>query len=317
MAQFIDYYTTLGVARDADAKTIKKAFRKLARKYHPDLNEGDAEAERKFKAVNEANAVLSDPEKRKKYDKYGKDWEQAEAYEAAGGRAGGFGGGGNPFGGGFGRGGQQYTYTGGSGEDFSEFFSQMFGGAGGGGGFGGGGFGGGRRTSFRGQDVEATLSVSFEDVLRDNKQVLTVNGKQLRVTIPAGVEDGQTLKLRGQGGPGAGGGPAGDLYITFRVSPPPGYDREGANLYGTVDVPLTTMVLGGKVEVRTPTGSVNVPIPAGSENGKRIRLKGKGLPVYKRAGETGHLYLNLKVSLPTTLTDEQRGLFEQLRNTAL
>ena len=305
MPAFIDYYQTLGVSRDADDKAIKKAFRKLARKYHPDVNPGDEEAERKFKAINEANAVLSDPEKRKKYDKYGKDWEHAEAFEKAGGRAGGnpFGGNGNPFGGG-----QRYTYTTGGDGDFSDFFSQMFGGA------GGGGFGGGRRASFRGQDVEATLNVRLEDVLEDNKQVLTVGDKQLRVTIPAGVEDGQTLRLRGQGSPGVGGGPAGDLYITFRVSTPPEYERRGADLYKTVDVPLTTMVLGGKVSVSTPTGTVNVPVPEGSPNGKKVRLKGKGLPVYKKS-DRGHLYLTLQAKLPERLTAEQRTLFEQLAKT--
>lgn len=303
MPAFIDYYKTLGVPRDADEKAIKKAFRKLARKYHPDLNEGDAEAERKFKAVNEANAVLSDPEKRKKYDKYGKDWEQAEAFEKAGGQARG-----NPFGGGFG-GGQQYTYTTGGGEDFSDFFSQMFGGAGG---ASFGGFGGQRRTaSLKGQDVEATLNVRMEDILKDNKQVLTVGGKQLRVTIPAGVEDGQTLRLRGQGGPGRNGGPAGDLYITFRVAIPGEYERRGADLYRTLNVPVTTMVLGGKVTAATPTGAVAVPVPELSANGKKIRLKGKGLPKYKQAGN-GDLYLTLQALLPEKLTEEQRTLFQQL-----
>lgn len=303
MAAFIDYYKTLGVPRDADDKAIKKAFRKLARKYHPDLNEGDAEAEKKFKAVNEANAVLSDPEKRKKYDKYGKDWEQAEAFERAGGQAGG-----NPFGGGFG-GGQQYTYTSAGGDDFSDFFSQMFGGPGGG--FGGGGFGGRQRASFRGQDVEAGLSVRFEDILEDNKQVITVGGKKLRITIPAGVEDGQTLRLRGQGGQSPNGGPAGDLYITFRVAAPADYERRGADLYKTVAVPYTTMVLGGKLTVHTPTGAVNVPLPELSPNGKTIRLKGKGLPVYKKKTK-GNLYLTLNAQLPERLTAEQRDLFQQL-----
>ena len=306
MAQFIDYYQVLGVPKDADAKSIKKAFRKLARKYHPDVNPGDKEAERKFKEANEANEVLSDPEKRKKYDKYGKDWEQAEAFEKAGGRAGsGFGGRtGNPFGGN----GQRYTYTGGDGADFSDFFEGMFGG---GASFGGGG--GRRRTGFRGQDIEAELRVRMEDILESNKQVLTVNGSQLRVTIPAGVEDGQTLRLRGKGSPGAGGGPAGDLYITFRVSLPAGYRRQGADLFKTLDVDLTTMVLGGKVPVDTPTGTVNVPIPELSQNGKRIRLKGKGLPVYKGSGN-GHLYLDLNVRLAETLTDAQRKLFQELAN---
>ena len=305
MAQFIDYYQTLGVDKSADEKQLKKAFRKLARKYHPDVAPDDAEAEQKFKAVNEAYAVLSDPEKRAKYDKYGKDWEHAEAFEQArqqrggGGTYGGFGGGGNPFGG-------QYTYTsGGEGADFSDFFRDMFGGATGGSGFGG------QSRAFRGRDVEAELRVRMEDILQDNKQVLTVGDKQLRVTIPAGVEDGQTLRLRGQGSPGAGGGPAGDLYITFRVETPSDYRREGADLYKRTEVDLYTMLLGGKITVATPTGAVSLPVAEGTQNGKRVRLKGKGLPVYK-GSTNGDLYLDLEVRLPDRLSDSERKVFEEL-----
>ena len=305
MAQFIDYYQTLGVDKSADEKQLKKAFRKLARKYHPDVAPDDAEAEQKFKAVNEAYAVLSDPEKRAKYDKYGKDWEHADAFEqarqqrgGAGGNFGGFGGGGNPFGG-------QYTYTsGGEGADFSDFFRDMFGGA------GGGGFGGQSR-AFRGRDIEAELRVRMEDILEDNKQVLTVGDKQLRVTIPAGVEDGQTLRLRGQGSPGAGGGPAGDLYITFRVEIPADYRREGADLYKRTEVDLYTMLLGGKITVGTPTGAVSLPIAEGTQNGKRVRLKGKGLPVYK-GGTNGDLYLDLEVRLPERLSASEKKAFQEL-----
>lgn len=300
MAQFIDYYQTLGVSKDADGKAIKKAFRKLARKYHPDVNPGDKEAEQKFKAINEANAVLSDPEKRKKYDKYGKDWEHAEAFEKAQKESGGRYAGGDPFSGGQGG----YTYTTGDPGDFSDFFRDMF---------GGGGYRGQRRTSFRGQDIEAELHLQLADIMADNKQVLTVNGKQLRVTIPAGVEDGQTLRLRGQGGPGAGGGPAGDLYITFRVTVPAEYSRTGADLTRVVDVPVATMALGGKVTVDTPSGKVAVPIPKLSPNEKRIRLKGKGLPKYKQSG-AGDLYLVLKAKLPTSLSAEEQAAYEQLRD---
>jgi curved DNA-binding protein len=299
MADFIDYYKILGVDKTVDAKAIKKAFRKFARKYHPDVNPGDAEAERKFKEISEANEVLSDPEKRKKYDKYGKDWEHAEAFENAGHQ-----GGNNPF---AGRernpfGGGNYTYTAGGDGDFSDFFGQMF----------GGGSSGRQRRSFKGQDVNATLALGFTDILEDNKQVLTVGGKQLRVTIPAGVQDGQTLRLRGQGLPGQAGGPAGDLYITFSVTNSTDYERKDADLYKTQDVDLLTMVLGGKMVVATLTGDVNVPIPKLSTNGKRIRLKGKGLPKYKSAGN-GDLYLDLKALLPTSLTDEERKHFEELK----
>ncbi|PPK85642.1 curved DNA-binding protein [Neolewinella xylanilytica] len=302
MAQFIDYYQTLGVDKTADEKQLKKAFRKLARKYHPDVAPDDAEAEQKFKAVNEAYAVLSDPEKRAKYDKYGKDWEHAEAFEQArqqrGNATGGFAGG-NPFGG-------EYTYTsGGEGADFSDFFRDMFGGGGAGARFGG------QSRAFRGRDIEAELHVDLQDVLEDNKQILTVNGKQLRVTIPAGVEDGQTLRLRGQGSPGAGGGPAGDLFITFRVNTPPAYRREGADLYKSVEVDLYTMLLGGKITVDTPTGAVNLPVAANTPNGKRVRLKGKGLPEYKGQA-SGDLYLELTVRLPASLSGEEKETFERL-----
>ena len=301
MAQFIDYYQTLGVDQSADEKQLKKAFRKLARKYHPDVAPDDAEAEKKFKAINEAYAVLSDPEKRKKYDKYGKDWEHAEAFEQARQQQGGFGGfgggGGNPFGG-------QYTYTtGGGGGDYSDFFRDMFGGA------AGGSFGGGR--AFRGRDIEAELRVTLQDILEDNKQVLTVGDKQLRVTIPAGVDDGQTLRLRGQGSPGAGGGPAGDLYITFRVSTPAEYRREAADLYKTEEVDLYNMLLGGKITVQTPTGAVNLPVAENTPNGKRVRLKGKGLPRYKQSGR-GDLYLDLTVKLPERLTTDEKEAFTKL-----
>ncbi len=303
MAQFIDYYETLGVEKSADAKQLKKAFRKLARKYHPDVAPDDASAEQKFKAINEAYAVLSDPEKRVKYDKYGKDWEHAEAFEQArqqrGGAGGNFGGGGNPFGG-------QYTYTtGGEGADYSDFFRDMFGGGGAGAGFGR------QSRAFRGRDIEAELRVRMQDILEDNKQVLTVNGKQLRVTIPAGVEDGQTLRLRGQGSPGAGGGPAGDLYITFRVETAADYRREGADLYKTVEVDLYTMLLGGKITVETPTGAVNLPVAENTANGKRVRLKGKGLPAYKRKSQ-GDLYLDLMVRLPEKLSPDEKKTFQQL-----
>ncbi len=309
MAEFIDYYQTLGLLRDADEKDIKKAFRKMARKYHPDVNPDNPDAERQFKQVNEAYAVLSDADKRKKYDTYGKDWEQAGAYEQARGRRGG---GGNPFGGGgpFGGAGQGYTYNGGPGEDYSDFFRDIFGNSGNAG-YSQGGFGGAGRRTYRGRDLEAELRLSFSDVLQDNKQVLTVNGKSLRVTIPAGVEDGQILRLRGQGAPGSGGGTAGDLMVTFRVVVPADYRREGANLYQTLPTDLYTMVLGGKKSVDTPSGPVTITVPPQSQNDQRIRLKGKGLPRYKAAG-SGDLYLDLRVALPTELTEREKELFQQL-----
>src|SRR5690606_17257334 len=200
---FIDYYSVLGIEKNASAADIKKAYRKNARKYHPDVNPDDKEAERKFKEVNEANEVLSDPEKRKKYDKYGQDWKHADQFEQAG-----AGGGrqqrsqGNP---GAGFGGESF-----GGADYSDFFESMFG--------GGGGFRqGGRSVKFKGQDFNAELQLSILDAYKTHKQVLTVNGENIRLTIAAGIADGQTIKIKGKGAPGINGGPNGDLYIKFNI----------------------------------------------------------------------------------------------------
>ena len=314
MAAFIDYYQTLGVPKDADEKAIKKAYRKLARQYHPDVNPDNPEAEQKFKQINEAFQVLSDPEKRAKYDKYGENWEHAEAYEEAarqrGQRRGG-GGAGGPFG--FG-GGQGYTYSS-EGGDFSDFFRTVFGEEAGGG-FGGGGFGGRRRTmSYKGQDYNAELHLRLREILVDHKRVLTVNGNNIRLTIPAGVEDGQTIRIKGQGGPGRNGGEKGDLYLTFRIENDTPFRRKGADLHLDHTIDLYTAVLGGKTEVPTLESRVAVTIPPETQNGKVIRLRGKGMPRYRQSGH-GDLYVNLTVELPTKLSAEEKALFEQLAGRA-
>jgi curved DNA-binding protein len=302
-AGFIDYYQTLGVPKSADEKAIKKAYRKLARKYHPDVNPDNPEAERKFKQVNEAYEVLSNAEKRTKYDKYGENWEHAEAYEEAarqrGSRAGG-----SPFGAG---GGQGYTYSS-EGGDFSDFFRTMFGEE------ARGGFGGRsqRRTmSFKGQDFNAELHLRLSEILADHKRVLTVNGKNIRLPIPAGVEDGQTIRIKGQGGPGRNGGASGDLYLTFRIENDTPFRRKGADLHLDHTVDLYTALLGGKTEVPTLGSRVAVTVPAETQNGKVIRLRGKGMPRYRESGH-GDLYINLTVQLPTQLSTEEKKLFEQL-----
>lgn len=309
MAAFIDYYQVLGVAKDADEKTIKKAYRKLARKYHPDVNPDNPEAERKFKEVNEAYEVLSSPEKRAKYDRYGKNWEQAEAFEQArrqqGARRG------DPFGGG-----TTYTYSTGEefgGADFSDFFREMFGEQGGFTHFGGQGFGEGRRRTMasRGQDYNAELELNLTEVLSDQQQVLTVGNRKIRLTIPAGLEDGQTIRIRGQGGPGRNGGENGDLFITFRIRPAAGFRREGRDLYTNHEIDLYTALLGGKTEVATIHGRLSVTIPPETANGKTIRLKEQGMPVYKKDGK-GDLYVTLQVSLPQQLSEEEKELFRQL-----
>ncbi len=293
---FIDYYSTLGVPNDASADDIRKAYRKLARKHHPDLNPNDAEAKKKFQQLNEANEVLSDPEKRKKYDQYGKDWQHADAFEQARQqqqsantrqRAEGA-----SFSGDFGDG------------DFSDFFASMFGQS---------GSGRSRRdASFRGQDYQAELHQALRDVYTTHKQTLTVNGKQIRITVPAGIENGQKIKLSGYGAPGVNGGPNGDLYITFVIADDDRYKRKGNDLYVTEVIDLYTAVLGGEKIIETMNGKVKVTVPAGTQNGGTIRLKNKGFPVYKAEGQFGDLYVQWQVSLPTSLTDEQKELFQKL-----
>lgn len=301
---FIDYYQVLGVDKKASTEEIKKAYRKFARKYHPDLNPNDSEAERNFKRVNEANEVLSDPEKRKKYDEYGKDWQHADEFEKAK------------------RSRSQhtrqqtnsgYTYSGagGSAQDFSDFFESMFGGT-------GSGFSsGGQRVRFRGQDYNAELQLSLMDVFTTKQQTLTVNGKNIRLTIPAGIEDGQTIKIKGHGGPGAEGGPSGDLYITFSIVNDTAFKRDGDNLYKTVEVPLIKAVLGGEIQVDTLTGKVKLKIASGTDNGTKVKLKGKGFPKYKQEGKYGDLFLTYTVKIPKNLSAEQKSLFESLAKTNL
>jgi len=300
---FIDYYQTLGIAKTASEKDIKAAYRKLARKYHPDLNPNDAGAHKKFQQLNEANEVLSDPEKRKKYDKYGENWQHGEEYERAQQQA---------------RqqqGSQQYAYGGQGGgfenfgagnfgsDDFSDFFQSMFGQRGG---------GGGRQAKYRGQDYNAELQLNLKDASETHKQTLTVNGKNIRITIPAGIENGQTIKIAGHGGPGTNGGPAGDLYIKFSVADDPRFKRKGSDLYNTIKLNLYTAVLGGEITVDTLTGKVKVKVKPETQNGTKVKLKGKGLPVYKKEGQFGDLYITYEIEIPVNLTDQQRKLFEDL-----
>lgn len=290
--EFIDYYKVLGLTKNASEKEIKKAYRNLARKYHPDLNPNDTEAEKKFKQVNEANEVLSDPDKRKKYDEYGKDWQHADAFEKAKSRR---------------RASSQrggYTYTGGSEGDFSDFFEAMF---------GGGDFRSSRQeVRFRGQDYNAELRLKLTDTLSTHKQTLTVNNKKIRITIPAGVENGQTIKIPGHGGPGINNGPAGDLYITFNISNNTDFRRENANLYRIIEIPLTTAVLGGKITIGTLSGNVKLKVKPGTVNGTMVKLKGKGMPRYRKEGQFGDLFVTYQVKIPSKLTDRQKELFEEL-----
>ena len=296
---FIDYYKILNVDKSASEKDIKNAYRKLARKYHPDLNPNDTDANKKFQQLNEANEVLSDPEKRKKYDQYGENWQHGAEYEQQakqqqqsrsqgaykGGQSAGFEG-----------------FEGGG--DFSDFFQSMFG--------QGGTGSGGRQSKYRGQDYNAELRLTLSESAEKHKQMLSVNGKNIRITVPAGVENGQNIKIAGHGGPGANGGPPGDLYITFLVADDPRFKRDGSDLYCNVKLDLYTAVLGGEVTVDTLNSKVKIKVKPETQNGTKVKLKGKGLPVYKKDGDFGDLYVTYDIQIPIGLSDEQKKLFEKL-----
>lgn len=293
---YIDYYKILGLDKNASENDIKSAYRKLARKYHPDLNPNNKEANKKFQEINEANEVLSDPEKRKKYDKYGKDWKHAEEFEKARQSQG--------AGQQFNTGGFDFSgFSGGEEGDFSDFFTSMFGQSAG---------GRGRQTKFRGQDFNAELHLSLTDAYTTHQQTLDVNGKKVRITIPAGVEDGQVIKLKGHGAPGVNGGPNGDLFITFVIEPHPVFKRAGNDLFATVDIDLYTAILGGETILDTLSGKLKLKVAPETQNGTKIRLKGKGFPVYKSEGQFGDLYVTYSVKLPVNLTERQKELFREL-----
>ncbi len=292
---FIDYYKVLELDKKADAAAIKKAYRKLARKYHPDVNPNNEEAHKKFQQINEANEVLSDPEKRKKYDRYGKDWEQSDQFHAYNQQRA-----------------QQQQYGGGGGfeqfggGDFSSFFESMFG--------GGGGFQQSRRAAYKGQDLQATLPLTLEQAMTTHKQTFTINGKQVRITVPAGVEHEQVIKLKGYGAPGSNGGPAGDLFITFTIMPHKDIRRQGNDLYLTKEIDLYTALLGGEVLIETLSGKVKLKVQPLTQNGTKTRLKGKGYPVYKQEGMFGDFYVTYEVKLPLSLSDKQKELLQEMKD---
>ena len=286
--EFIDYYKILGIEKNATADDIKKAYRKLARKLHPDLNPNDKEANKKFQRVNEANEVLSDPEKRKKYDQYGKDWQHAEQFEQQKSQR-------------ANQPGYDQQFQGDTDNDFSSFFESMFGAS-----------GRSSQTKFRGQDYNAELKLSLADILTTHPKTFTINGKNIRITIPAGVENGQVIRLKGYGAPGVNNGPAGDLYITFTVAAHPVFKRSGNDLYTTVTIDLYTALLGGETILETLTGKVKLKVNPETQNGIKIKLKGKGVPVYKKEGESGDLYVTYEIKLPTHLTEKQKELFTEL-----
>lgn len=287
---FVDYYKILGIDKTATPSDIKNAYRKLARKYHPDLNPNDKDAKVNFQQINEANSVLSDTEKRKKYDHYGKDWQHAEQFENA----------------------KQYqNQSSDFGEqkyaeesDFSDFFESMFGNA--------ANAGKSRQVRFRGEDYNAQIQLNLIDAYKNHQQTLTVNGENIRITIPAGIENGQTIKIAGRGGQGIHGGPNGDLYLAFSIINHPIFKRLGNNLYAAVDIDLYTAVLGGEITINTMDGKVKLNVKPETQNGSKIKLKGKGFPVYKKEGQFGDLYLTFTIKIPTNLTAKQKTLFAEL-----
>ncbi len=334
-----DYYSTLGVKRDADQKQIKSAFRKLARKHHPDVNPGDKAAEERFKQINEAHDVLSDPEKRAKYDRYGENWEQAEAFEKARAQAGARGGPGAYS--------ESFTFDindllrrqGGGGRtqsgnfDFGDMLGGIFG-------------SGGRRQGgpMRGQNVEYMTEITLEEAYNGTTRTLQVQTEEpcptcggsgeianavchtcggagvvarprrLEVKIPAGATDGTRVRIAGEGNPGHGGGPRGDLYVVTRVRPHARFERKGDDLVEDVPVPVEDAVLGGEVEVPTIAGKrVAMKVPAMTQNGRQIKLKGLGMPALNGKGAKGDLVARVRLVIPEDLSDDERELFEELR----
>ena len=308
--KYKDYYNTLGIEKDASQKDIKKAYRKLAAKYHPDKNTGDKAAEEKFKEINEANEVLSDPEKRKKYEQLGADWEM---YQQTGhdpthhrGRF-------NKNDGG----GRTYYFEGDPTEFFgregdsesSSFFDQFFG--------GGAGNRGGQRSrqhhTFTGQDLHAELDITLEEAYHGSSRMFELNGQKMRIKIKPGAKEGQTLRLKGKGGIGINGGQPGDLYLILKMRPHPLFVQQGDNLIIQHTIDLYTAILGGKTEVPTMSGRVKMNIPKGTVPNAVLRLKGKGMPQPNTPTHHGDLLVRIIVELPSSLTDEQEQLFEKLR----
>jgi curved DNA-binding protein len=281
--EFIDYYNVLGLQKNASADDIKKAYRKLAKQYHPDANPDDATAKKKFQQINEANEVLSDPENRKKYDKYGKDWQHSDAFEQQARQR------------------QQYSQQFGGGESdggFSDFFASMFGGS------------GGRRSTAKqkGQDLNANFQLNLSDTFKTHQQTITINGKNIRITIP-----GQVIKLKGYGQASPNGGTAGDLYLTFKLNNDTLFKRVGNDLQIVQEIDLYTAVLGGEITLNTLHGKVKLKVKPETQNNTKIRLKGKGFPVYKQEDVFGDLFVTYHVKLPTNLSEKEIELFTTLQ----
>jgi curved DNA-binding protein len=289
---YIDYYKILGISKNASDQDIKKAYRKLARKYHPDLNPNDKVAEKKFKEVNEANEVLSNPENRKKYDQYGEHWEYVQNQDKAERQRK--------------RGQSSDRFSGGfTSRDFSNFFESMF--------TDDSSRTKGRQVRFRGQDFNAELVLDLKDAYTTHKHEINVNNKKIRITIPAGIQNKQTIKIKGHGGKGLHGGPNGDLYIQFSIVNRTKFRRDGDNLYLTLDLDLYKALLGGEQQVQTFDGQAKLQIKPETQNGTKVKLKGKGFPKYKQEGQFGDLYITFQIKIPKNLSPKENELIRELK----
>lgn len=296
-----DYYDVLGVNRGASQDDIKRAYRKKAKQYHPDTNQSDPKAEERFKEVNEAYEVLSDPDKRKQYDQFGANWQHFQN--------GGFGGNG------------QANYSNVNVDDLSDIFSSIFGSggpAGNTGGFSSGfgntsGFGQQRRTQSKGQNIEQPVQIALREAYNGTQRLFSKNGRQLKVNIPAGADNGTKVRLKGEGNPSPYGGQPGDLYLVVEILDDAQFERKGDDLYVDVTVDMFTALLGGTAEVPTMSRPVKLKVPAGTQSGAKFRLSGKGMPVLRQKNQYGDLYARMMVSVPKNLTEEQQALAEQLR----
>lgn len=293
---FIDYYKVLGVKNDASQDEIKKAYRRMAKRYHPDTNKDAPNAKERFQEINEANEVLSDPEKRRKYDEYGENWRHADEFEAQRGQYRNGAQGGNNFGGfgGFG----DFGSSAGNTSGFSDFFEELF---------GHGAFRGGKGSRQRGGDIQATLQLTLHEAATTHRQQFSVNGETVSITVPAGIADGQKIRIKGKGKTGVNG-ERGDLYITFGITPDSRFTREGDDLHTTTTIDAFTLLLGGEVIVPTLNGNIKATIKPGTQPGSKLRLRGKGFPVYKQPDRYGDLIVTIKATIPQLSEDKLKEI---------